>query len=338
MTNLLVIKDQIIKIYAKFEAFITPVLKFLLMLFVLIVINSNIGYMTKVKNPAITLIIALLCSFLPLNLMVLFAALVIMLHMYALSLPVAAIVGMIMLLMFVVYFRFTPRDAIGVIITPILFTLKMPYVLPISMGLIGGPTSCVSIALGSVMYYVLEYVEDNSKNFSGSTDMENMASAFKGIIDGIVGNDTMKAVAIAFAITTLIVYLVKRLPINFSWIISIGVGTILEIIVVLVAAASLDGDVSAGGVILGTILGAIIGFIVMFFIFNVDYSRTEHVQFEDDEYYYYVKAVPKLSMEAPHVKVKRINPNQGPARGPQRPPQRSQQRMQQMQQQRPVRK
>ncbi len=26
---------------------------------------------------------------------------------------------------------------------------------------------------------------------------------------------------------------------------------------------------------------------------NLDYARTENVQFEDDEYYYYVKAVPK---------------------------------------------
>jgi hypothetical protein len=31
------------------------------------------------------------------------------------------------------------------------------------------------------------------------------------------------------------------------------------------------------------------------------------VQFEDDEYYYYVKAVPKMNVSAPEVKVKNIN-------------------------------
>ena len=36
-----------------------------------------------------------------------------------------------------------------------------------------------------------------------------------------------------------------------------------------------------------------LGCIIQFFVFSVDYSRTEHTQFEDDEYYYYVKAVPK---------------------------------------------
>ena len=35
------------------------------------------------------------------------------------------------------------------------------------------------------------------------------------------------------------------------------------------------------------------------FLFSVDYSRTERVQFEDDEYYYYVKAVPKVVVATP---------------------------------------
>ena len=44
----------------------------------------------------------------------------------------------------------------------------------------------------------------------------------------------------------------------------------------------------------GSILSTGIGFLIEFLCFNLDYSRTEKVQFEDDEYYYYVKAVPKI--------------------------------------------
>ena len=39
----------------------------------------------------------------------------------------------------------------------------------------------------------------------------------------------------------------------------------------------------------------------------MDYSRVEKVQFEDDEYYYYVKAVPKLSVTAPEITIKRFS-------------------------------
>ena len=46
---------------------------------------------------------------------------------------------------------------------------------------------------------------------------------------------------------------------------------------------------------------------IQLFRFNVDYARTEKVQFEDDEYYYYVKAVPKVTLSEPEKKVKKIN-------------------------------
>ena len=46
---------------------------------------------------------------------------------------------------------------------------------------------------------------------------------------------------------------------------------------------------------------------IEFFSFNLDYSRTEKVQFEDDDYYYYVKAVPKVTLTAPDRRVKKIN-------------------------------
>ena len=47
--------------------------------------------------------------------------------------------------------------------------------------------------------------------------------------------------------------------------------------------------------------------VIQFFLFNVDYSRTETMQFEDDEYYYYVKAVPKLTISTPDKVVKHIS-------------------------------
>ncbi len=41
-------------------------------------------------------------------------------------------------------------------------------------------------------------------------------------------------------------------------------------------------------------------------MFNVDYSRAEYLQYEDDEYYYYVKAIPKMRISRPERSVKTI--------------------------------
>ena len=58
--------------------------------------------------------------------------------------------------------------------------------------------------------------------------------------------------------------------------------------------------------VIGAVISAAIVKLLQFFIFNVDYSRTEYVQFEDDEYYYYVKAVPKIAVAKPSKTVKKI--------------------------------
>ena len=44
-------------------------------------------------------------------------------------------------------------------------------------------------------------------------------------------------------------------------------------------------------------------------ICRLDYTRTERVQFEDDEYYYYVKAVPKRYVSVRAKSLKKISDN-----------------------------
>ena len=54
-------------------------------------------------------------------------------------------------------------------------------------------------------------------------------------------------------------------------------------------------------------VSVVIALVYTFFAFAVDYTRTEYLQYEDDDYYYYVKAVPKIAVTARDVKVQKIN-------------------------------
>ncbi len=86
-------------------------------------------------------------------------------------------------------------------------------------------------------------------------------------------------------------------------------GTIVNIVLDPVMILMLGWGVTGAALatIIGNIAAVVIGFIMEFFLFSVDYSRTERLQFEDDEYYYYVKAIPKISVTAPEKTVKHIN-------------------------------
>ena len=162
MTALLELRENLKKIYSRNEAFILPVIKFLLGVIVLSIINGKMGYMTKLDNMAIVLIVSLLCSFLPTGFMAFFAMMFAVLHMYALSIETAAVGLVVFLLLYLLFLRFTAKEALVVVLTPVLCMLKLPYVMPVAMGLIGTPASCVSVGCGVVVYYLLQTVITNA--------------------------------------------------------------------------------------------------------------------------------------------------------------------------------
>ncbi|MDE5596207.1 MAG: hypothetical protein K2J04_00045, partial [Lachnospiraceae bacterium] len=239
------------------------------------------------------------------NFIVIMAALFTLLHLYALSLECTVVIGVAFLLMFLLYFRFSPKDTAVVVLTPICFLMKIPYVIPISMGLVGTPASAVSVACGVIAYYMIHYVTENDTILSSMTD-EEIAAKFKIVIDGILNNKEMVVTIVAFAVTLTLVYVIRRLSIDYAWTIAMVAGAFVNIMVILIGDLMFDTEVSLFGAIIGTIISFLLTVVLQFFVFHVDYSRTEKVQFEDDEYYYYVKAVPKVTMARPEKQVKHI--------------------------------
>ena len=306
MTTLLVMKQILMTLYSKYEVYITPLLKFVLAFVSLLLINSRLGYMDSIDKMTIVLIVALMCSFMPMNFIVVVAALFTLLHLYSLSLECAVVVGAGFLLMFLLYLRFSPRDTLVVVMMPICFLLRIPYVIPLVMGLIGTPASAVSVACGVVAYYMVHYVSQNVSVIAAMAD-EETAAKFRFIIDGILKNREMVVTIAAFAMTVIIVYLIRRLSIDYAWTIAMVAGVVVDIMLLLLGDLMFDTNVALPGVILGNIVAFLLALVLQFFVFNVDYSRTEKVQFEDDEYYYYVKAVPKVVVSRPQKKVKQIN-------------------------------
>ena len=66
-------------------------------------------------------------------------------------------------------------------------------------------------------------------------------------------------------------------------------------------------EVSMVSLIIYTVVAVLIGIILEFFVFGGDYTRTERLEYEDDEYYYYVKAVPKALVATSERSIKKIN-------------------------------
>ncbi len=313
MTVLLEFREKVKSIYSRNEVFILPVIKFLVAFLLLNTVNGRLGYMTQLDNIAVVLIVALACSFLPVGSIVFFAAVFSLAHMYALSLEVAIIGLCVYLLMFLLYFRFSPKDSLAVALTPLLCAFNVPYVMPVTMGLLGTPASAVSVGCGVVVYHLLSTVVGSAPTI-GTMGDEDALAKLRLLIDGLMQNKAMLVMVAAFAITVIVVYLIRRMSVDYAWTIAIIAGIMVNIVILLVGDLMYDTNMSMGSAILGSVLTLVVAKVIEFFRFCVDYSRTEKVQFEDDEYYYYVKAVPKMSVSAPTKTVKRINSQMSPQR------------------------
>ena len=306
MANLLLVRNQLKEFYAKYEVFITPALRFLLALITYTVINKNIGYMEALDSPVPVIVISLVNSILPVNAIMVFAAGLTVLHLYKLSLVCAGVVLILFVLLFLMYFRFSPKDGLGVLLTPLACALNIPATVPLVSGLRGNILSSVSVACGAIVYYTIGYVKDNNASLAGA-DIESAVNQVRVLVNGIIGNRSMRVTVAAFMVTVIVVYLIRRLSINYSRIIALATGSIVNVIIFLAGDFIYDLQMNLIFLLLGAIVSFAIAYAIEFFFLAVDYTRTEYLQFEDDEYYYYVKAVPKLSVSAPEKTVKKIS-------------------------------
>ncbi len=306
MTTLLVAKQYIKMFISKYEVYVKPLMKLILALISLMIINEKVGYMQKIDSLPIVLMVALMCSFMPTNFIVFISAVFLVLHMYALSLETAVITLVLLAILYLLYLRFASKDTLAVLLTPLAFVIGVPYAMPLAMGLLGSPVSAISVSCGVVVTFLVRYMSDNATVLAGM-ETEDMSTKFRFIIDGFLDNKSMMLTIVAFSITIIVVYMIRRLSIDYAWTMAIAAGAIADIMILLIGDFIIDASISILGLIVGSIFAVLIAKVVEFFDFNVDYSRTEKVQFEDDEYYYYVKAVPKVTVAAPARTVKKIN-------------------------------
>lgn len=308
MTGLLEIRERLRNFYGKYEIYVTAGVKFLLGVLTFFLINSRLGYREQLNHPAVVLLLALVCAFMPVSIMVIAACGLILLHLSALSLEVCAIGLCLIVLLFFLYGRFAPKHGYTAILTPVLCFFRVPQIMPVSAGLLCGPSAYLSVVSGAMVFFYLEDVKMNIANFTSVEETEATAK-FTAAIKMLIGNKEMYLVIAAFFATSLIVYIIRRQSVNFAWRIGLIVGNLMQMVILLVGYVLLGMPDKILWVLLGTVISVIISLILEFFFYNLDYSRIERVQFEDDEYYYFVKAVPKVYLAKKDKRVKHITPN-----------------------------
>ena len=193
-----------------------------------------------------------------------------------------------------------------IILTVIMCGFKIPYVIPVAVGLCSSFLAAIPVSFGVIIYYIINTASAYEAAVTNKSLTESMLQV-SYLIESLVKDKQMIVLIAALAVTVIVVYIIRRLKIDYAWGYAIGIGSVLQFIILVVCEIVFKTEFNIVLIVIGVILGALAGYICNVMFFAVDFRRTEYVQYEDDEYYYYVKAVPKINVAGEDVKVKQIN-------------------------------
>ena len=304
MTVLLELKQKIKEFYSEHDVLLLSVFKFFLAFLLFNSINSSLGFMEKLDNIFIVLILSIICAVLPVNVMTVIGCVLIVLHCYAVGLEVAGFAALLIILLLILFLRFTSEDNLALVLTPAAFRFHISAAVPIGGGLLRGPACVVPAGCGVILYFFMQVVKDKSTVLQGK---ETEAQKLQILLDGLMKNQEMWLNVLAFVVVLMLVYTISRCSFDYSWRVANAVGAVVYIVIMILGGMFLNVDISMGSVILSAVLSLIIGFVLEFAVLGVDYSRSEKTQFEDDEYVYYVKAVPKSYVAQKEKSIKTIS-------------------------------
>lgn len=295
MTNLLVLKEKVVGFYKNFEYPIQIVGKFILAILAFNYINNDLGYFEALTGIVPMLFLSVICAVVPVAIFVLIFALVVLLHLFKLSMVLSAVALVVFLLFYFIYLKFAPDQGILIVLYPVLAQFNLHYMIPLVGAMAFNPFAALPIAFGVIFMKVIGYLQEAASLGDPGTDVKEIMTSYQYIFDKLFADREMVAYIVVFTLVILIVYGISRLAVDYSWYIAIGVGTLVNVIGLAMQASGIEG-MSVVMVIIGSVIGGLLAAAAQFMGCTLDYARKESLQFEDDDYYYYVKAVPKIQI------------------------------------------
>lgn len=311
MTFLLELREKFYRFVGKREKLVSAAVKFAVAFLTFFLINRMVGYMDILDSvrvqAGLELGLAAICAFTPAAVTLLFAALLILFNFYTLSPALCLIALLLFIIIFCLYFRFAGESKYFTILTPLFFAARIPYVMPNALGLVAKPYKVISVLCGTMIYYLMANVRENEALFLSFEEESEDLSLYSLAVSQIFANEEMLAFMIAFIAAAIVVYCIRCMHTDHAWGTSVVVGSAVQLLIVGGAEIMLGNISRLVAVFFGCLVSLVLSAGFMYMVRVLDYSRVERVQFEDDEYYYYVKAIPKAFVEPEDKQVKQIS-------------------------------
>ena len=308
-TNILIFRKIVREIYQKYQKVFEFIFKFVISLLAYSELTEALNYADVLQKGSIKIVFGVAGAILPVIVTTLLCMLIAVYEIYSASPLLALLLLVIMLVLYCFAARFSGKCAYALVAIPLLMRVNLHYFIPMFMGLTAGPMAIFPAAVGVMLYYVLGVVSGIAANAQISTADDALA-VYQEVLDGIMANKQMAYTIGTFAVVIIVMWLFKKLKYEFVMELDILTGCLVMLSCYFICALKLGMVADMGSIVGGTVLSTVILYVVQFFMLLLHYTKAQNLQFQDDEYYYYVKAVPKIDAELPDRFVRLLSPGE----------------------------
>ena len=305
VVSLINLKEKTFDFYENWERFLRPLGKGLLALAVLLITEKMFPYQ-DVKNLGMILAaLAVLQAFLPLSVLYYIVSGLILFELWKVSFDIFAAFVLIIMICAVGYFRLDGHYSFITAIVPVLFYCKVGIAAPVALAIAFGMEALFPTLAGVVVYYFSVNIINAGAVLGGGSAAVGLG--LQHVLSSMITDKEFPVVLVSTGITILVTCLLRKAFYERAWLVASTLGNTIMAFLVLAGCVYFDIEIQAWVVISLAVLGIVLCLLVEFFRGIGDVSRTEKTVFEDNEYIYYVKAVPKLKVSQSEPSVINMN-------------------------------
>lgn len=306
MTALLELRQKISEVYGRYEAYVRVCTKCLLAFLIFYMIHRQLVSSMQMRGWAEIVIFTLVAAVLPIGGLSPLMGIFVIVHMVMISVEAGAIAAAFFAFLLLTYFIFKPKQSALIAVMCLAGMLNLTGAAAIPIGLLCSPVAVLPAAAGTFVYGMILTLRQNSSVLETAavrlTSMEKAAYFVKAVWS----NERLLLLIAALIITIVVVYLIRKLPYSYAWAIAIAAGTACYVLTILVGNVAFGVTVNLLYLSISIIVGILIACVLHVFCFLLDGTHTEFLEYEDENYVYYVRAIPKYSVARTDKKVTTI--------------------------------
>ena len=303
MTALLDLRSKLFGLYQKHGKLFIGILKTVLFFMVYITIINKVGFNRYADRYHIIILLSVISSFLPSSVSMIAAVAFTAVSVWPLSPEAAALIVLVAVIVYCFFMRYAMAYSDIEVFTVSMCFFGVPFFAPVMAGLFGTPLMAIPVCTGIFAYYVMDAIQSSLTVIQNASAAGNSFLLFRGLVDSLIKNEKMYITMAVALIVILVMCLVKNIKMDYSFEISIVSGAFVMMFVYIICMLRWDLDFGIIYTIVMSVISGLISLFSLYLIRPLNYSGSENLQFEDDDYLYYVKAVPKIKMTSVRTNV-----------------------------------